>query len=138
MIHKILVYQACGILTVPCWKRCLWFTVLGEIAVKWIDIPHNALFFQSVHGRPLRQKPGLTVRAVVFNAYGYLANAKDSWPWDDLGVQADNVEGIGTLRQLLTQEEERPESLSLQQCKALSQADPVLVRIVIESTEEHP
>ena len=72
VVQNILQEQAQGILIIPCWKGQLWFTVLGNIAVKWWDIPHDVELYDSVHGVPLKQRPDWTSRAVVFNAYGAL------------------------------------------------------------------
>ena len=97
VVQKILVEECQGILIIPCWKKFLWFTILEKIAVKWVDLPHDAAVFQDMHGRPILQRPRWTTRVVVFNAFGALSRIRD-----DVGV--DKIwrsEGLQSLRSLI-------------------------------------
>ena len=150
VVQKILQDEAQGILIIPCWTRCLWFTVLESIAVKWMDIPQDCVLYQSAHGRPLKQRPGWTTRAVVFYAFQALdrMSYRQQMKWRVVpGVDTDNK--AFTLRSLLISEYEEsigaveaPCGLPLDQIKKLTDLLPVeeQARIfsVIESTEEHP
>ena len=154
VVQKILLEQAEGILIIPCWERHLWFTVLESIAVKWLDIPHDVQLFRSIHGRPLKQRSGWRTRAVVFNAFGALSRFhSENLKWSEYHpVHSEDVSinNIFSLRQLLSGEKDMsllfpyisefakyPET-SLSGKHSEEYQDPVLIRSVIESTEEHP
>ena len=105
--------------------------------MKWLDIPHEAMFFQSVHGRSLRQKPGWTVRAVVFNAYGFKPRIMHSKDWSSCDSKPLEVE-CHSLRELLVADQVELLGFSWQEGKAFSGMETCMVQSVIESTEEHP
>ena len=158
VIQKILQDEAHGILIIPCWDRCLWFTVLQTITVKWMDIPHNVCFYQSVHGRLLRQRPGWKSRAVVFDAFQVLSRLSISpMKWnvvkESFQAQIQRISDFPDLtdqdalsqmplRMFLMQEVEMPMSLNILQAQRLKQSmetDAVKqIFSVIESTEQHP
>ena len=79
VVEKILQDEAQGILLVPVWPSRLWFHALSRIAVKWWDLPKEAIF-QTEDGKLLPPKPW-TVRAVVFNAIGALARMSNGSTW---------------------------------------------------------
>lgn len=109
VVQKILLQQAQGILVIPCWKRYLWFTFLESIAVKWLAISSSESLYETVHGRPLLQRPGWRSRAVVFNAFGALKRLNNSLDWH---VAADDG-GILSLKKLLFKEKDVPVTLSI-------------------------
>ena len=68
VVRKVLMEGASGLLVIPCWHRFLWFTVLFRVAGNWWDIPQEAEFFQTIHGRPLKQRPDWATRVLHFDA----------------------------------------------------------------------
>ena len=143
VLHKILNEEAQGILIVPCWKRFLWWTILESIALKWMDIPHDVVFYQTAHGKPLPQKASWTSRAVVFNAFGALRRLSNvPMRWISESEDVDEGISIMSFRNLLEPELELPLGISIQQAKRmrLTMGSQEVSEIfgVIESNEEHP